>query len=960
MSDRLPEESITEWGEKLDTIDQVCDEYDELDENNTNSTRSDDSSSITVEDALSNLNDVFPDDVDTLDSATLVRNVSAILPNFSKDDTISEVCSKANQSRAVWNAFDACPMVAGFHYNPTHCDPGYWCGCWVQSSIQQPDRCFPSNETTNPLSPDYTTWAGHYTEIGEIDPKTNKSKTTVFIGLAHEYPNEYFKCNNTLYCPGKLSPVTGNATNSTTSCPELCKKGYYCPDPTQQFKCPVGSYCKIGSTSPTPCTGLERCIEEGIDSTGKNLDVIIVVIIALGAFGCVVGAYRYLTKLWPFQIRANNDIEDTAVRISNISTTNSKQLVRHSIANGEVEDKLMRKKSMITLPKPSYTIDVKFNCLQRTLPNGICIMQGVTGELKGGQFTAIMGPSGAGKSTFLSLLSGKTEPTGGTLAVNGDNSSLKEFRELVGFVPQEDIMLRELTVEENIQHSAMMRLPTKLSHKQKIERVFKVMESLDLVHIRNNIIGDEIVRGISGGQRKRVNVAMELVADPSLLALDEPTSGLDSTTSSKLCETLCQLAFTGVNVMAVIHQPKMEILNLFTHVLLLGVGGKTVFFGLTGDLTAYFTGIGFPLPAQTNPADYYMDVIAGLIPCVNSPDFVKEDLFDLWNNSPQNRSDQERKNNDNDDCDNTKTIAERVQRKVISFFRSLKFGQQKYRTTPGVFRQTYLLFKRAILQRCRGPKNTGIPLILSVAGGCLIGFFAKHGPTDGYYGIPLVSLDPFKASFHFMDVQPYNPLSTVWMITAMIAMLVCIGSMSTFGSEKAVSLRDSFSGTNPTSYWLAKTLEASIWLPLHSAVYITVQSAIYPLPIDMPRFWIVVWMLMLGYTGVGHTVSLLIGSKNGGIVYVIVGLLLTLIFSGGQIPLTESGFKTLFFTYWTAQGYQESSLVDYREVFDVDILNEARDKFNFEFTLALNMIYAALTALLWHFIVLIIIIFQLK
>lgn len=170
--------------------------------------------------------------------------------------------------------------------------------------------------------------------------------------------------------------------------------------------------------------------------------------------------------------------------------------------------------------------------------------------------------SGAGKSTFLSLLSGKTEPTAGQLEVNGEKTSLTKFKKLVGFVPQEDIMLRELTVEENIRHSAFMRLPAEWTRKQKLQRVEAVMESLELTPIKDSIIGDEIRRGVSGGQRKRVNVAMELVADPSLLALDEPTSGLDSTTSYALTETLHSLAKTGVNVAAVLHQPKNEIFEV--------------------------------------------------------------------------------------------------------------------------------------------------------------------------------------------------------------------------------------------------------------------------------------------------------------------------------------------------------------------------------------------------------------
>lgn len=129
-----------------------------------------------------------------------------------------------------------------------------------------------------------------------------------------------------------------------------------------------------------------------------------------------------------------------------------------------------------------------------------------------------------GKSTFLSLISGKNEFTGGKLLVNGKEGSLAQYRRLVGFVPQEDIMIRELTVYENIRHAAMMRLPSSWTTEKKLERVEAVLQSLDLDHVRNSIIGDEIRRGISGGQRKRVNVAMELVSDPALICLDEPTS----------------------------------------------------------------------------------------------------------------------------------------------------------------------------------------------------------------------------------------------------------------------------------------------------------------------------------------------------------------------------------------------------------------------------------------------------
>jgi len=922
----------------IEDLQELCENVDEI-SNSTNST-DDVFSDFDVANAISSMNSIF--DLQT-GTNPLVEEANNAIPNFSENDTIPVFCSKVAQADYVFKTNQFCPSVGTFKYKPAKCDPGYFCGC----ADPEGQRCQPSNDTSSTL------WAGYYTEL-EIDPATNRStgKEIVYTGLANEFPPEYFKCNNTLYCPGKLGA-------SLTVCPKLCEEGHYCPDPTEQLVCPVGSYCMRGSIEPKECSGLERCKSEGMDLPHGELYLVTVIIITLVAFGCVLVTYRYLNTLYPFHKNAGKEEVANLVDTTITSASTSFRLVKHSVAAEGQERKFLRQASNITTPKPLYTIDVKFNNLQRTLPNGICIMQDVTGELKGGQFTAIMGPSGAGKSTFLSLLSGKIEPTGGTLSVNGKLSSLKDFRELVGFVPQEDIMLRELTVEENIRHSAWMRLSTGLSHQQKMDRVHKVMESLDLLHIRNSIIGDELIRGISGGQRKRVNVAMELVANPSLLALDEPTSGLDSTTSSKLCETLSQLALTGVNVAAVIHQPKIEILEKFSNVLLLGVGGKTVFMGPAKDMTYYFTRIGFPLPAQMNPADYYMDVIAGLIPCDNNPNFEKEDLFDLWNNSPDNPgSDSERVN---DDDNNTNTITENMKQKALNSFDALKGAQEKHRTTPGFLGQTYLLFKRAVLQRCRVPRNTLIPLILSAFAAILIGYYTRTVPLL-YYGLPKVAYyTHFKASYEFMHYEPIPPSSqipSIWLFTALTIMLVCIVSINTFGLEKAVFLRESFSGTNPTSYWLSRTLESGMWLPLYSAIYVTVQFIFQPLTITVVQYWIVTWMSMIGFSGIGHIVSLTVGQSNRGIVHLITCLVLIMVFSGFMLKYDGNKFFSLFFTYWTAQGYVKGCTVAYEDVFDVDLFNSVSDKYNLEYVFGFDMICAFLTGVAWHLIVLIIIIYR--
>ena len=147
------------------------------------------------------------------------------------------------------------------------------------------------------------------------------------------------------------------------------------------------------------------------------------------------------------------------------------------------------------------------------------------------------------------------------------------------------------------------------------QKVANVMRVLGLYEHRFAIIGDEKRRGISGGQRKRVNVAMELVGDPSVLFLDEPTTGLDSTTSFELVQALKAIAsHRHVNVAAVIHQPSAKIFSAFDDGLLLGSGGATVYLGPSSHALAYFTSLGFEIPPHENPADFFLDAILAKVP----------------------------------------------------------------------------------------------------------------------------------------------------------------------------------------------------------------------------------------------------------------------------------------------------------------------------------------------------------
>ena len=138
-------------------------------------------------------------------------------------------------------------------------------------------------------------------------------------------------------------------------------------------------------------------------------------------------------------------------------------------------------------------------------------------------------------------------------------------------------MIRTLSVKETLLFSAKTRLPSDLSNKEKHKMVNTTLKLLGLDEIKHSLIGDEVVRGISGGQRKRVNIGIEVVSDPTVLFLDEPTSGLDSSSSKEVITALNKLAHNlKLTIAAVIHQPRYEIFSLFDDVLLLGKGGKTV------------------------------------------------------------------------------------------------------------------------------------------------------------------------------------------------------------------------------------------------------------------------------------------------------------------------------------------------------------------------------------------------
>ncbi|KAJ5671512.1 ABC transporter G family member [Penicillium longicatenatum] len=244
--------------------------------------------------------------------------------------------------------------------------------------------------------------------------------------------------------------------------------------------------------------------------------------------------------------------------------------------------------------------------------NGKEILSGIQGASTPGQITAIMGASGAGKTTFLDILARKNKrgAVHGNFFVNGEKISDNDYKSMIGFVDQEDTMLPTLTVHETIQTSALLRLPRDMSLAAKEQRVLEVEKQLGIYHIKDQLIGSEegSGRGISGGEKRRVGIACELVTSPSILFLDEPTSGLDAYNAFNVVECLVTLAKTyNRTVIFTIHQPRSNIVALFDRLVLLA-SGRTVYSGPFSTCQQYFDQIGYTCPPGFNIADYLVDL----------------------------------------------------------------------------------------------------------------------------------------------------------------------------------------------------------------------------------------------------------------------------------------------------------------------------------------------------------------
>uniref|UniRef100_A0AAR2LYE4 ABC transporter domain-containing protein n=1 Tax=Pygocentrus nattereri TaxID=42514 RepID=A0AAR2LYE4_PYGNA len=300
-------------------------------------------------------------------------------------------------------------------------------------------------------------------------------------------------------------------------------------------------------------------------------------------------------------------MSEQSIHLPNVGSSGNGKL---ELSASSFSSSSSRHGATVSFHKIHYAVEMKSGWLCKRKVTHKDILIDINGIMRPGM-NAILGATGSGKSSFLDILAARKDPKGlsGEVLIDGAPQP-PDFKCLSGYVVQDDVVMGTLTVRENLRFSAALRLPMSVSQKEKEKKVQQLIEELGLTKVADSRVGTQLIRGISGGERKRTNIGMELIIDPSVLFLDEPTTGLDASTANSVLSLLKRMSIHGRTIILSIHQPRYSIYRLFDSLTLLA-GGRQVYHGPAQSALEYFSEIGFICEPHNNPADFFLDVING-------------------------------------------------------------------------------------------------------------------------------------------------------------------------------------------------------------------------------------------------------------------------------------------------------------------------------------------------------------
>ncbi len=534
------------------------------------------------------------------------------------------------------------------------------------------------------------------------------------------------------------------------------------------------------------------------------------------------------------QIRDNRSINGTFVNGSRVESALLHEGDTVTIGNVDLvfRDGTLARRTETSAASGTGGLDV--HGVTWTIEGNKTLLNNISMAARPGTLTAVIGPSGAGKSTFARLVAGYTHPTSGTVAFEGHDihAEYASLRSRIGMVPQDDVVHGQLTVEQALMFAAELRLPPDTNKEDRARVVAQVLEELEMTQHRKTRVDK-----LSGGQRKRASVAMELLTGPSLLLLDEPTSGLDPALDRQVMTMLRQLADAGRVVLVVTHS--LSYLDVCDQVLLLAPGGMTAFYGPPSQIGSSM--------GTTNWADIFSTV-------ARDPDGAHQRYLALHGPPPSQPAAQTPADLGNPTRTSLRrqfsTIARRQMRLIVS--------------DRGYF--IFLAF---------------LPFIMGV--------LSLSVPGDVGFGVPVPAIQGGEAPNEPGQILVLLNVGAIFMGTA-LTIRALIG-------ERAIFLREQAVGLSTTAYLLAKVIVFAAFAVLQSAIVVAINiwgkkwgpgavTSGAVIPNRSLELFVDVAACCVAAAMVGLALSALAKSNEQIMPLLVVAIMSQLVFQGGMIPVT--------------------------------------------------------------------------
>lgn len=465
-------------------------------------------------------------------------------------------------------------------------------------------------------------------------------------------------------------------------------------------------------------------------------------------------------------------------------------------------------------------------------------MHNLSFTLHSGELLAIMGGSGTGKTTLLSILNGTLKPQEGSITINGHDISESGTKELIGFVPQDDLLIEELTVYQNLYYTARLCFEG-LSKEEIDRRVIKTLKELGLEAVKDLKVGSPINKYISGGQRKRLNIALELIREPAVLFLDEPTSGLSSADTEKVINLLKEQTYKGKLIIVNIHQPSSDVYILFDRLWLLDRGGYPVYDGNPIDAITYFKETACYADAETSACPTCGNV---------NPEIILNIIDEKALNNSGEISDERKITPQEWHELYLKNRAEQLTPAVSSIPQS---DQKK----PGCLKQFLIFLQRNIKSKVSNIQYLAIALLEAPVLAVICSLLTRYAPPEGY------------------SVRDNKNLVSYFFMAVIVATFIGMsGSAEEIIKDRALLKREKFLHLSYGSYiWSKIVLMAGLSL-VQTLLFILVGNSIMGLHGLFGAWWFILFMTALLANLTGLLLSQCLNSVVA--IYITIPLLL--------------------------------------------------------------------------------------